>query len=363
MKINLVMIVKNEERSLGKCLKEAAPLVDDIVIADTGSEDKTKEIARSMGALVWDYSWDDDFAAARNFALAHSDGDWNLVLDADEVLHSCDRSTLEQAVCRISKKHGQRWIGALIRYDAYHNGGETGISAAPLPRLLPKGVGYTGIIHEQPDTDFPFFTVPLEADHDGYLYQDKGERNLPYLETAVRRYPEDAYYKFQMAATLRNMKRLHDSLNWFQAFYNAVPDQAGYRAEGVLLYLYTLLDLDTPSALAEAKAILGREEHLLGKRADFCFLRGLFYMKLILSDTEANIKLLPEIEASYMKCLSIGEHPELGGVVGTGSFRAAYNLGLWYEVSGQSGEAGKYYRQSAADGFEPAKKRLEILGL
>ena len=117
MKINLVMIVKNEERYLERCLKKAVSLVDDIVIADTGSEDDTKEIARSMGAKVWDYRWNDDFADARNFALEHSDGDWNLVLDADEVLQPCNRHTLEQAVCRISMEHGQRWLGVLTRYD------------------------------------------------------------------------------------------------------------------------------------------------------------------------------------------------------------------------------------------------------
>lgn len=362
MKINLVMIVKNEERTLEKCLKEAASLADDIVIADTGSEDRTKEIARSMGAKVWDYRWNDNFADARNYALEHSDGDWNLVLDADEVLHPCDRHILEQAVRRISEKHGQRWLGALIRHDAYRNGSGTGISTSPLPRLLPKGVRYAGIIHEQPDTDFPLFTIPLEADHDGYLYKDKGERNLPYLEKAVRQYPEDAYYQFQMALTLRNMNRLKDSMGWFQAFYETVPEKAGFRAEGVLLYLYTLLDLNCLSALEEAGTVLKREEAFLGKRADYCFLRGLFYMKLILADTEANIRLLPEIEASYKECLRIGEHPELGGVVGTGSFLAAYNLGLWYEVSGQLSEAVIYYRKSAAAGFKPAGKRMQLLG-
>lgn len=68
MKINLVMIVRNEERSLERCLKSAEHLVDDIIIADTGSADRTKEIARNAGALVLEYEWNDDFSAARNFA-------------------------------------------------------------------------------------------------------------------------------------------------------------------------------------------------------------------------------------------------------------------------------------------------------
>ncbi len=86
MKINLVMIVKDEERTLERCLKAAKPLVDDIIIADTGSTDRTVEIARQMGAAVYPFTWVDDFSAARNFALEKSDGDWNLVLDADETV-------------------------------------------------------------------------------------------------------------------------------------------------------------------------------------------------------------------------------------------------------------------------------------
>ena len=65
MKINLVMIVKNEERSLEQCLEQARGLVDEIVIADTGSTDRSVEIARKYGAKVWEYEWKDDFAAAR----------------------------------------------------------------------------------------------------------------------------------------------------------------------------------------------------------------------------------------------------------------------------------------------------------
>ena len=85
-------------------------------------------------------------------------------------------------------------------------------------------------------------------------------------------------------------------------------------------------------------------------------------MKRVLSDVGRYLSLLPKIEASYLKGLSLGEHPELGGVVGTGSFKAAYNLGAWYEVSGQKDQAVRYYRMAADQGYEPASGRLrEIL--
>ena len=113
MRISLVMIVKNEERSLEKCLRSAASLVDEMIIADTGSTDGTKAIAERMGARVWDYKWTNDFSAARNYALSHSSGDWNLILDADEILRPFQRDELEQAMGRYVKHHGASWMGLL----------------------------------------------------------------------------------------------------------------------------------------------------------------------------------------------------------------------------------------------------------
>lgn len=373
MKISLVMIVKNEERTLEKCLRSAVSLVDEMIVADTGSADGTKAVAERMGAKVYDYGWTNDFSDARNFALSHSSGDWNLILDADEILRTCQRDELEQAVDWYVKRHGKRWMGAITRYDVYPDGEGTSVSVASIPRLLPAGMRYTGIIHEQPDTEYPCYKLSLEADHDGYLRGDKGARNLSYLYEAVRGCPEDLYYKFQLAATLRNLKRFGDSLYWFRDFYagyirerkewrNNVRKQGLYLTEGVLLYLYTLLDIGNSACLEEACAVVKNECPILGERADFWFVCGLFYMKLVLSDVAKYVHLLPEIEASYLRCLSIGERENQDRVIGTGSFKAAYNLGTWYEVSGQKDKAAYYYMEAAKEGYEPAKKRLELMG-
>ena len=83
-RIALVMIVRDEARSLERCLESARPWVDETVVLDTGSLDATPEIARRLGARVAHFAWIDDFAAARNAALALTDAPWRLVLDADE---------------------------------------------------------------------------------------------------------------------------------------------------------------------------------------------------------------------------------------------------------------------------------------
>lgn len=80
------MIVKDEEEILERCLKNALPLVDEAIIADTGSADKTPEIARSLGARVESFTWIDDFAAARNYAFSRATGDYLLWLDADDFI-------------------------------------------------------------------------------------------------------------------------------------------------------------------------------------------------------------------------------------------------------------------------------------
>ena len=103
------------------------------------------------------------------------------------------------------------------------------------------------------------------------------------------------------------------------------------------------------------------ERHSLSALADFSFVCGLFYMKLVLSEPSRYIAYLPEIESCYLRCLSIGERPLDGGVTGTGSFKAAYNLGTWYEASGQREKALQYYRLAAGQGYAPAEKRLQAL--
>ena len=92
------MIVKNEEACLPDCLRSVQSLVDEMIVVDTGSSDKTVEIAGSFGAEVVHYPWNNDFAEARNVSLRHATGDWILVLDADEAVAPEDLARIRQLV-------------------------------------------------------------------------------------------------------------------------------------------------------------------------------------------------------------------------------------------------------------------------
>ena len=90
--VSLCMIVKNEEDVLERCLTSAAALADEIIIVDTGSTDRTKEIAARFTSLIFDFPWRDDFAAARNESFAHASMDYCMWLDADDVLLEADQA-------------------------------------------------------------------------------------------------------------------------------------------------------------------------------------------------------------------------------------------------------------------------------
>ncbi len=97
-RLSLCMIVKNEELNLDSCLKSVRTLVDEIIIVDTGSTDRTIEIARSYGAKIHIFLWNNDFSSARNEALKYATGEWILILDADEVLDVCDHNRIRQLI-------------------------------------------------------------------------------------------------------------------------------------------------------------------------------------------------------------------------------------------------------------------------
>lgn len=94
--ISLCMIVRNEENSLGQCLSGMAGIADEIVIVDTGSTDRTKEIAASFGAVIYDFEWIDDFAAARNYSFSKATKDYIMWLDADDTITPMDQERLRQ---------------------------------------------------------------------------------------------------------------------------------------------------------------------------------------------------------------------------------------------------------------------------
>ena len=166
-KISLCMIVRNEEKYLAECLESVGPIVNEMVIVDTGSTDNTPAIAQRFGARVHYFEWQDDFAMARNKAMSLASGPCILVMDADEVISARDLPRIRFLV-KNSKAHGFRFI--LRNYEKNSrlanmvlNTGEypeekgfLGYLPASLIRLFRKAddIYFSGRLHEVLDDSF-----------------------------------------------------------------------------------------------------------------------------------------------------------------------------------------------------------------
>ncbi|MHC5071760.1 MAG: glycosyltransferase, partial [Planctomycetota bacterium] len=210
-RISLCMIVKNEERFLDACLRSAAPCVDEMIVVDTGSTDRTVDIAQSHGATVKHFEWCDDFAAARNAALEHASGDWILSLDADEVLTPETPAKVRELV----KDPGV--AGYHMRFQNLYTSKRTvGVIMVRLFRNLP-GVQWVNRIHEQitpelaeiAERDGLIMSISdAEVEHHGYKddvidHRQKNERNDRLFRLHLEDHPDDIYMLYKYGDFLR----------------------------------------------------------------------------------------------------------------------------------------------------------------
>ncbi|MFZ2655904.1 MAG: glycosyltransferase family 2 protein, partial [Victivallales bacterium] len=96
--LSVCMIVKNEEAFLGRCLKSVVDHVDEIIIVDTGSTDRTVGIAKSFGARIYYHPWQDDFSLHRNQSISYARGRWIFIIDADEEYRASSKRNLREEV-------------------------------------------------------------------------------------------------------------------------------------------------------------------------------------------------------------------------------------------------------------------------
>ncbi len=210
-RISLCMIVKDEESFLEQCLRSAAACVDEMVIVDTGSTDRTVEIARTHGATVHHFKWCDDFAAARNFALTHASGDWILSLDADEVLAPETPAKIRVLV------QDPAVAGYHLRFWNHHAREKTlGVIMVRLFRNL-RGLHWVNRIHEQitpslaeraAQQGLVMSISDAEVEHHGYMddvmnSRRKNERNDRLFRMHLQEHPDDVYMLYKYGDFLR----------------------------------------------------------------------------------------------------------------------------------------------------------------
>ena len=200
MKIAACYITKNEEKNLPKSLASIKKLADEIIVGDTGSSDRTKELAAAAGAKVIDLDWQDDFAAARNAVLQATKADWIIFLDADEYFSGAGVAKLRSYL----SDEAEGLLMQMVNLD--ESSGEILDRFYTVRVFKRQGAVYQGAIHEQLLMQGQplqhLVTVPAEEVtiyHTGYSkekFQAKCERNIRLLEKALAaktQQPEELY--------------------------------------------------------------------------------------------------------------------------------------------------------------------------
>lgn len=194
MKISACTIVKNEENNIVRWLANMQEIVDEIIVVDTGSTDRTVQILHGAGVKPYHFAWCNDFAAAKNYAIQQATGDWIVFLDADEYF---DEASLHCFRQEMAKYHRNKKIGAimcqLVNIDLDKHNKIIGTILQVRIFRNAKDIYYKNAVHEQlvakPGKYIMQKCFSLQIMHTGYstsIVKSKVERNLPILKERAK---------------------------------------------------------------------------------------------------------------------------------------------------------------------------------
>lgn len=210
------MIVKNESSLLSRCLESIKDIADEIIIADTGSEDDTKEKARLYTDKIYDFPWVDDFSAARNFAFSKASKDYIMWLDADDIL-------TEESVKLLKKFKTAADCSAdmiMMPYQAAFDEGGRCTFSYYRERLMKREAGFVweGAVHEAiaPRGNTVYLDIPVEHRPE---HKESSERNIKiYEKLLAQKGTLNARECYYYARELKEHGRIKEALRRLEEF-------------------------------------------------------------------------------------------------------------------------------------------------
>ena len=214
MKVSLCMIVRDEEAVLARCLDSVAGLFDEIVIVDTGSTDRTREIALWYTDSVYDFAWVDNFSAARNFAVSKATGDYFIWLDADDIVEGENRGRLSDVLASLEK---ERPDVVMLPYNVAFDENGRVLLSYERERIIRAGAGmwFEGEVHEAISPRGKIIRGNAAVSH-RKLHENVPGRNLRIFEKMLSDGKTlDPRMRYYYARELRAAGRLEKAAEWF----------------------------------------------------------------------------------------------------------------------------------------------------
>lgn len=346
--VSVCIIAKNEEKKLERCLSSLAPYHFEIVVVDTGSTDQTKELASKYTDKIYDYEWQDDFSAARNYSLEMASHQWILMLDCDEWIEYIDTEELTYMM-----KHLPNAAGSVSRQNLVGNPASPSRTLDYTERFFSKKkFHYTGIIHEQltPKYNGTFETFLLNATigHDGYLMTDaeraiKSKRNIDLLTRQLSKQPDNPYVLYQLGKGYEMINDYASAAHYFeQALKPGLDSELAYVQSLAFSYAESLLKADR---MQKAYALLPYLSTFRDS-ADITYIMGRIYLKG---------KQYEQALDQFEKALTF----ETCRRVGVNSFLSYYEIGRILSMISEWELARNYFLQCG--NYGPALHALKVL--
>lgn len=269
--LSACMIVKNEEELLPQCLDSIKDVVDEIIIVDTGSTDRTVEIAESYGAKIYHHPWTGSFSESRNHSIKYATCDWILIVDADEELEKDDIPLLRTVL----KNEDCTTIFFQVLSDL-----PTGVSKNASQRVFRRGKGhYDGIVHNQLVCEGKALVTQIKLYHCGYNLDEermrkKHKRTEDLLKQQISGDPANVYALSNLVRIYRCQKKWDDAIRTAEGALKLDPHP---RNVNELAYQMILCDL-TYSLLEVGKAERAEEIGLELVKSYPDNMDGQFYM-------------------------------------------------------------------------------------
>lgn len=339
IRLSLCMIVRDNEHTIRAALEGIRPWVDEMIVVDTGSLDRTPEICRELGARVYRFPWCDDFSAARNESLKHAVGEWIFWMDSDDTISEhCGRKLRELA----DGVHDPQVLGYILQVHCPGPPDEgppdcTVVDHVKLIRNRPD-LRFEGRIHEQllPAirraagevgwTDL--YVVHSGSDHSLAGRQQKLERDLRILLQELRERPKHPFVLFNLGMTHADAKQHDDAIRFLRrCLAVSTPDESHVRKA------YALLISSLAQAERDDEAWQFCEEGLRLFPDD----KELLFRSAMLHHHFGRLEAAVQ---TYLRVLREPESRHFTSVdVGLAGHKARHNLALVYEDLGRSNDA------------------------
>lgn len=321
--VSLCMIVKNEEDNLAACLASIQPIVHEIIIVDTGSKDRTIDIAQAHGAKIFKFTWNGNFSDARNYAIKQAKGNWIFVMDADEVFSELDYDAF-RSVCTRSKGKKLAWAVTTRNYmaDSMQHGWtanigeypqeEQGIGWCPSPktRLFPrnKRIRFAGPVHEVVEHSLkrlkiPVLPAPFVVHHYGHLnktgIESKKQQYYELAKMKVLSRSDDPEALTELAIQAGEVGRFEEALGLWDRVLNIRQNdkQAHFNRSHVLNHLKQYAE-----SMKSAKQALKIDPAM--KEAAFYYATGELYAGDLLQ-AEAELLRIIAIHHAYPPAVAL----------------------------------------------------------